>query len=71
LLRPYSNLINVFAQIAVAGTSLAPQLIGYLQEKPGIKGTTLMYTVPIILFVVCAATALVLSLVLIAGMGII
>lgn len=52
----------------VTGTSLAPQLIGFLQDMPGIKGTTLVYTVPIILFIICAAAALVLSLVLIVGM---
>ena len=49
------------------GTSLAPQLIGYLQDRPGIKDTPLMYTVPILLFVTCAATSLVISLVLLGG----
>jgi hypothetical protein len=72
LLIDCSTEVTRFARLLIgalhAGTSLAPQLIGYLQEKPGIKGTPLVYTIPIMLFVVCAATALALSLVLIVGM---
>eukprot|EP01134_Creolimax_fragrantissima_P002514 CFRG2514T1 len=46
------------------GTSMAPQLIGYIQDFPYIKGTPKQFTVPITLFIVCAFSAFILTLML-------
>jgi MFS family permease len=47
------------------GLAIFPLIIGAIQNAPGISGTTWQYTVPIIIFIGCAGTALLLALILI------
>jgi len=48
-----------------AGLAVFPLLIGELQDAPGIKGNSLKYTLPIIIFVACEGVAFLLTFLLI------
>jgi len=48
-----------------AGLALFPMVIGYLQDSPSIHGTKLQYTLPIFIFIGCAAVSIILTVILI------
>jgi len=55
---------GMMTSIQNAGLALFPQAIGAIQVASAIKDTNLKYIIPIIIFICCAATSLVLTVVL-------
>jgi len=56
---------GLMTAIQNAGLAIGPQIIGGIQTAPSIQGTRLEYVLPIVIFIVCAGVALLLTFILI------